>query len=419
MGRLPIVFELLLVRNKISEVAINAFDGLLQLLNLDLSENNITELAVGSLSGLVSLREINLSHNGLERTENDTNCIFEDNLSLKKIDLSYNRFSNIKQLSFPQKRWTNYKVEDINLAHNNLAVVTKELLKGTTLLTKLNLSHNNLREINPGILGNLTNLETLDLSNNELTFLESKMLGPPPKLKTLDLSKNHLRKFPTEVFPKAPLDFINLEYNQIRVYDQNFLPKIRNGSRILVNNNPVKCDCRLINVKRYVESLRPKVSNRSVEYFNDFKEFKCRDGQNFLEASEADLSCDYLQDPLAPQINHNYDLEIKSFVQIGDTVEIRWRVRSKMDILGFKIIGLDDSEETISSLLIPYSKRSAIVVLKVGARSVCLLPTYSNPEEKVTKQCQKVNDFEKSNALHAVPNILLLKLLIVLLLRVL
>lgn len=50
-GRLPVVFELNLSGNQIKNVSHRAFDGLLQLLKLDLSYNNLTHIPNGAFLG--------------------------------------------------------------------------------------------------------------------------------------------------------------------------------------------------------------------------------------------------------------------------------------------------------------------------------------------------------------------------------
>jgi Leucine-rich repeat (LRR) protein len=62
-----------------------AFDGLLQLLTLNLSSNAIEKIPTDAFFGLVSLRKIDLSNNLLEKLDNKTNSIFEDCLSLQEV----------------------------------------------------------------------------------------------------------------------------------------------------------------------------------------------------------------------------------------------------------------------------------------------------------------------------------------------
>jgi Leucine-rich repeat (LRR) protein len=62
-----------------------AFEGLLQLLTLNLSRNAIEHIPTDAFLGLVSLRKMDLSHNFLEKLDNKTTSVFEDCLSLQDV----------------------------------------------------------------------------------------------------------------------------------------------------------------------------------------------------------------------------------------------------------------------------------------------------------------------------------------------
>jgi Leucine-rich repeat (LRR) protein len=65
-----------------------AFDGLLQLLTLNLSQNAIEAIPTDAFFGLVSLRKMDLSRNSIEKLDNKTNSIFEDCLSLQEVKIT-------------------------------------------------------------------------------------------------------------------------------------------------------------------------------------------------------------------------------------------------------------------------------------------------------------------------------------------
>lgn len=67
------------------EFSSNAFDGLLQLLKLDLSMNQIQNIPSNAFTGLVSLRSLDLSYNQLKRLDNRTNGVLDDCLSLERV----------------------------------------------------------------------------------------------------------------------------------------------------------------------------------------------------------------------------------------------------------------------------------------------------------------------------------------------
>ena len=70
---------------------------------------------------------------------------------------------------FPESKWIPYRLQWVDLSHNKMPVLTKELLIGTKHLRHLNVSANMLNDVRDGVISNLTALEVLDISHNFLT----------------------------------------------------------------------------------------------------------------------------------------------------------------------------------------------------------------------------------------------------------
>ena len=361
-----------------------------------MSHNNLSTISVAAFGGLVSLNKLDLSHNYIERKDNGTQCFFEDNLSLDTLDLSHNQIGSITTLTFPSKQWTPYRLREINLSYNSLYLITREILIGTQKVKVLNLSSNHITEIRTNILGNLSSLEELDLSSNSLGYLDGRTIGPPPNLKVLSLNRNRLRKFPTEILPRAPFTLLNLMNNNLISFDLDFMSKIQNGSRDLLNSNPLMCDCRLIPLIRFYNNFRPKLSNFSADFYQDYFNFQCN-RQSSLEIEhvstldESQLICDSTKDPLAPTIPRAPDVEFRNLVQKGNVVELRWRVMSRRDVTSFKLIMEDWNNEEVWTQTYMYNMRSAKLVLQPGTKQICIRPNYSRFNITATKVCQTID----------------------------
>jgi len=247
-------------------------------------------------------------------------------------------------------------------------------------------------------------LEVLDLSDNNLGMIEGHILGPAPNLTELDLSGNSLKKFPVEILSKAPLKIINLTRNKIPAFNPEFIPKIQNGSRILLNQNQLKCDCRLILLTRFFNEFRPKLSNFSKEFYNDYLNFECGVGsgvKHLISLEESDLICDTTEDPFAPKVQTNYDLEIRTLEQKGSAVELRWRVRSKEDVAGFKISAYDDGNSEVWKKMYSYDTRSAEFSVPENIVQICLNSKYSragSTEIDSPKTCQNIDPIVTSGS---------------------
>ena len=70
---------------------------------------------------------------------------------------------------FPENKWIPYRLQWVDLSHNHMPVLTKELLIGTKHLRHLNVSANMLNDVRDGVISNLAALEVLDISHNFLT----------------------------------------------------------------------------------------------------------------------------------------------------------------------------------------------------------------------------------------------------------
>lgn len=145
-----------------------AFDGLLQLLTLNLSMNAIKHIPINAFVGLVSLQQMDLSHNLIEKLDNKTNGALDNCLSLRKvikqisiaslikltlafillqINLSHNKISSVNRKTFPYDQYIPYRLEYIDLSYNDLPVLTKDITIGTRKTKQLNLAHNFINDI--------------------------------------------------------------------------------------------------------------------------------------------------------------------------------------------------------------------------------------------------------------------------------
>lgn len=153
-----------------------AFDGLLQLLKLDISANEIRQIPIDAFTGLVSLRRLDLSFNHLKKLDNKTRGVLDDCLSLesvnihrsqhridyisppishyfssfflcRQINLSHNKFSFVTSKTFPSSPWVPYRLREIDLSYNEMPVLTYDLAFGTAKVKTLNISHNVINEI--------------------------------------------------------------------------------------------------------------------------------------------------------------------------------------------------------------------------------------------------------------------------------
>ncbi|XP_065878248.1 calmodulin-binding receptor kinase CaMRLK [Euphorbia lathyris] len=147
---------------------------------VDLSGNSIKGQIPGWFWSIQSLRNVNLAKN---RIGGSIGFKFNGSFSsIRVLNLSNNRFSNLGQLS------------------------------GFSKLEKLDLSHNNLGST-PGQFAKLTKLEFLNISSCKISG-NIRAISPLHSLKYLDVSNNTMNgTFPTDFPPLDTLSFLNISLN--------------------------------------------------------------------------------------------------------------------------------------------------------------------------------------------------------------
>ncbi|XP_039306164.1 insulin-like growth factor-binding protein complex acid labile subunit isoform X2 [Solenopsis invicta] len=403
-GRLPIVFELNLANNEIKNVTRRAFEGLLQLLTLNLTNNNIGHIPNGAFQGLVSLRTLDLSHNRLEKLDNKTHGLLDDCLSLERLNLSHNKISFITRKTLPNDPWIPYRLKEVDLSYNTMPVVTFEFIAGAKKIQYLNLSHNNINEIRRYVIGNLTALQTLDLSHNDISDMsEQDVFLPPLNLTNLHLSNNHLSHVPLDrILPLPNLKVLDLEANEIGVFDERFMKIIKNGTVLKYSGNPMHCDCHARPLKRWLKAQTQLPSEwstvmcKSPKYLTN--KFISEVTEDLMNCGERDIQEEPELD-ITPDVKYrsiDYNTEDKSW-------KATWYVTSREDIGDFYVVVRESgSSKSMIEKDVVYSERSfRIHDLKESSTKfeLCVLARDSegNVKHYRNSQCQILNQHDLSS----------------------
>ncbi|KAF7283454.1 hypothetical protein GWI33_000538 [Rhynchophorus ferrugineus] len=261
--RLPILDELVLIGNRISEAGMvgqacrelsqlqilrldennidvledGAFINLPLLKSLHLSNNRIKELQQGAFHRVPRLRNLNLNGNNLRRIQSgsfmpdsgnrveelllignkishvaDLRVLLDALPRLVFLDMSYN---NLEAIPFGSLRG-HQTLEHLNLDYNNIHLIDREAFVAMPALRELRLKNNSLSNTLVAPLWNLPQLKGLDLSGNIFRRLEHNFLSDLPSLRKLDLSRNELTFIDPASFGANPsLEFVNLSDNAL------------------------------------------------------------------------------------------------------------------------------------------------------------------------------------------------------------
>ncbi|PNX98294.1 receptor-like protein kinase [Trifolium pratense] len=194
---LPLLQNILLSLNHFSKVEEFTIMSSSVLNMLELSSNDLAGPFPTSIFQLSSLSVLDLSYNkftGSLKLEK----LFELR-SLTSLDLSYNNFSvNVNVANADLSSLPN--ISTLNLASCNLKTFPS-FLRNKSIITILDLSNNQIQGRVPNWIWKLQVLQTLNLSHNMLTDLEGPLQNLASNLIELDLHNNQL-KGPIPVLPK-------------------------------------------------------------------------------------------------------------------------------------------------------------------------------------------------------------------------
>ncbi|XP_072943159.1 protein toll-like [Epargyreus clarus] len=216
------LMELRIVRSGMRAVPADLVRGSRSLFFLSLEDNLLTELPGEMLYQQRDLRTLSLARNRLRSLPYK---LFTMIWTLTKLDLSENAIEFLPNNIFEE----NQSLRTLNLNHNNLQQLEPELLKPMYNLVKLSLAHNVLASVDLAAFADYSELKSVDLSHNVITQLSDSELNLKINAK-FDLSNNNISK----------------------LFLENLDPIVGEAS-IILNNNPVVCDCKLFNFVRVLK----------------------------------------------------------------------------------------------------------------------------------------------------------------------
>ncbi|XP_043494617.1 protein toll-like [Polistes fuscatus] len=374
---LPYLEILNLMGNELVELDNKIFDDLSSLKDLNLGLNSTTkelEEVVLSSNALVNLTEnlfwnssslkyISLNHNYLKTLPQN---IFRGLQNVEKLIINNNIIETLPERIFKDLK----KLKLLDLSMNRFVSISRYLFEGLTSLTELNMERNQLKHIEHAALYTIRNLTIARFSYNQLQFnytnIKQTSFFYNNLLKELHLSNNNIQHFNFHwSINKFYLRLLDLSHNKISTISASDLilsseniridlrnNKIRNivlkdienlavgqiekrDVDILVQYNPLLCDCNLYDLLRYLND-----DMSSTVY-------------NYIDIMVDNLTCKHsngIDGPIIKQLNyttykcleHEY-FKIDENCQFGCTCSIRPYDRTRV---------LDCSNRNMSVFLI-------------------------------------------------------------------
>lgn len=159
--------------------------------------------------------------------------VFSDLKNLRELELQDCTITVLDDYAFTGMN----EVFTIKLQNNQITTLKANLFLGLNKLLTLHFDHNYISIIEEGTF-NLPKIFSIHAAHNNLAILPKQLFANAPNLETLILSHNKFIEFPEALF-ESTVKELDLSYNQIVNFELTDLSKLTNLSRIDLSNNKI------------------------------------------------------------------------------------------------------------------------------------------------------------------------------------
>ncbi|KAM9780465.1 chondroadherin-like protein [Neosynchiropus ocellatus] len=239
----------------IRDVESGAFQGMKDLYYLYLSDNQLTVLEAKAFAGAPQLTYLHLEGNRLTQVPGSALGLLP---SLFVLHLERNNISTLQPSGLLSSMTP--KLRELYLSNNSLTAIADGSLDSAFLGT-LHLASNRLTQVPTRALSKTPNLEELDLSGNPVDVVGPEAFQPiSQSLKRLHMDRMNMRRLSQDALTGlgSTLRALTVRGNQLEE-----LPDLRPLKHLEVvdlQENPLRCDCTLMPLYRWMENVSLEVS---------------------------------------------------------------------------------------------------------------------------------------------------------------
>uniref|UniRef100_A0A914HXV5 Chaoptin n=1 Tax=Globodera rostochiensis TaxID=31243 RepID=A0A914HXV5_GLORO len=235
--------ELSLAKNMLGRIPSEGIQGMVSLRSLDLSDNaieSVGKMAFGSFdglspSGVSSLQRLSLAGNRIRELTNPGAFIYLSNLI--RLDLSHNRIARLTKDVFERLD----SLEWLSLDYNKMLEFPRNTLSPLNRLKHLSMEANLLQMLPNYAFQWLVHLQWLSLAKNRLSSINAKMFHSTSaiQIRWLNLANNRISRMETAAFQNLPnLERLYLSHNRLTTLHTQILSSLKNLRQLsLAHNN--------------------------------------------------------------------------------------------------------------------------------------------------------------------------------------
>ena len=222
--------------NRLKSINNKAFANLINLKDLLIDYNQIDTIEDESFKDLINLETLSIENNQLKSINNKQ---FAKLTKLEVLFIDDNQIDTIEDESFKDL----INLETLSVANNQLKKISNKTFAKLNNLKELYIGDNLIDTIEDYAFKDLNSLHELELQNNQISKIQFGLFNINfPNLSFVNLSHNRLIEIELWPLYLKNVEYVDLRYNRINNFTNNFGWFFANSSNVKVNNRNAVID---------------------------------------------------------------------------------------------------------------------------------------------------------------------------------
>ncbi|CAH1774716.1 unnamed protein product [Owenia fusiformis] len=246
--------ELDISNNYVKFITEHAFQGLSRLRRLNLRSNELKSLSGADIKAVIN--------SGGKTVTFTTKSAFEDLVSISYLDVSDNRITELMEWQLAELE----ALEIFNVSSNGIEIIDEHTFYDSRNLIGLYLQKNKLEEIHDETFSHTERLEQLFLSHNNLKEA-GNWISKLQEAIIVDLSYNNIETVTISKLPKT-IQHLHLQFNEITELPEFLISALETVKHINLTGNTFKCFCESFRIYKQVMTATDDLQTADISGLN-------------------------------------------------------------------------------------------------------------------------------------------------------